>query len=187
MKLTFKNFQNHLILHPFDADNKKQKAAALGASIICGIFSLGICHAVCGIHHRKVKHLKAKTNAHTQKQLIKSVETVMHEDFTNDPNMEFMHFDFQKRASDLLKKYPQLGQDQLVTLLPHDVNSNCYLNERQLKAVCVYLVLTDQVNCMGEARGHVILGPKHLVEKGSALFSCYTKVDGILKNTKRTD
>lgn len=51
MRLTFENFFSHLIFYPCEADTKIDRAIALVASIACGIFSIGICHAVCAIRN----------------------------------------------------------------------------------------------------------------------------------------
>ena len=67
MKLTSQNFFSHLIFHPFDTSKKSDQAIALVASIACGIFSLGICHAVCAIR-QCVKHRPShQTNAQDRK------------------------------------------------------------------------------------------------------------------------
>lgn len=49
IKLTLKNFFSDLVFHPFNADNKKDRIIAFVASFACGVFSLGLCHAVCAI------------------------------------------------------------------------------------------------------------------------------------------
>lgn len=54
MRLTVENFFSCLIFHPFKADDKKDMAIALVASIACAVFSIGICHAVCAIRNRFV-------------------------------------------------------------------------------------------------------------------------------------
>ena len=56
MKLTLESFFSQLILHPWEAETNKDKKNALVASIACGIFTLGICHAVCAVK----KYFKAK-------------------------------------------------------------------------------------------------------------------------------
>lgn len=49
MKLNFKNFCDFLVFYPLKADNKKDKAVALVATVVFGILSLGLVHAVCAI------------------------------------------------------------------------------------------------------------------------------------------
>lgn len=68
MKLTPKNFFTQLIFHPLKADTKKAKVMALATSILCGVFSLGICHLVCGL--RNSITFRSSKNATEQDQKI---------------------------------------------------------------------------------------------------------------------
>lgn len=68
MELNTKTFFSELIFHPFKADKKSDAYAALAASIFCGIFSLGICHAVCATR----RHYKRKSSNNMNKDDQKS-------------------------------------------------------------------------------------------------------------------
>ncbi len=67
VRLTLQNFFSYLIFHPFEADTKKDRAAALIASIACGVFSIGICHAVCAIRNYFVYRPPGHTTKQDQK------------------------------------------------------------------------------------------------------------------------
>ncbi|MBN9376827.1 MAG: hypothetical protein BGO14_01510 [Chlamydiales bacterium 38-26] len=80
MKLTVQSFFSRLIFHPMEAETKKDKSKALVASIACGIFTLGICHAVCAVkNYFKVKcanpsHELKQRFAHLTNSIFKTEE-----------------------------------------------------------------------------------------------------------------
>ena len=88
MKLTLESFFSHLILHPWEADTKKDKKNALVASIACGIFTLGICHAVCAV--KKYFKAKAADQPHDLKQRFNRLtNSIFKIERTNDPVHNF--------------------------------------------------------------------------------------------------